>query len=326
MTEQLVYDNQTTAPGLEYLPISSTAFEEGDLVGFNETTGYAVKWADTDGHKFMGTAERATTTSDSQVLVDRRMRVLAGYVGAANGDAGGLPIGGGFTAQTQVGDLVYCSDQDVANCSTSGNEPIGRIASFEASGYGKVRLVPLGYSVSTPTAFDGPLDLGSTLNVAGTFTAEGASTFTGALDVNNAIDQDHALTAAGVATDTDVTINHATADAAAIDASIAQITTNRTGGVASAVRGRITSLSSDTAGVNYACFEGFCTVGEADADHSLLYTRDAMDHLVTVAASGDGGVTVSANGMTADPETDAEAGFVSIQVGTTVYQIPFYAA
>ena len=39
----------------------------------------------------------------------------------------------------------------------------------------------------------------------------------------------------------------------------------------------MTSLAGDTASVTYACFEGFATAGEANADHTLLYTRDAMD-------------------------------------------------
>ncbi len=43
-------------------------------------------------------------------------------------------------------------------------------------------------------------------------------------------------------------------------------------------------------------------------------------------ASGDGGLNVSANGMFKDPEGDTEAGFLKVQVGTTVYEIPIYAS
>ena len=49
-------------------------------------------------------------------------------------------------------------------------------------------------------------------------------------------------------------------------------------------------------------------------------------NLLEVDASGDGGVTVAADGMTADPEGAAEAGYITILVGATGYQIPIYAA
>ena len=54
--------------------------------------------------------------------------------------------------------------------------------------------------------------------------------------------------------------------------------------------------------------------------------RDGGTLLVKAVASGDAGMTVSANGMTADPETDAEAGYIAVDIGGTGYQIPIYAA
>lgn len=44
------------------------------------------------------------------------------------------------------------------------------------------------------------------------------------------------------------------------------------------------------------------------------------------AASGAGGLIVSADGMTANPESDQEAGYLVVRVDTTDYQIPIYAA
>jgi len=52
---------------------------------------------------------------------------------------------------------------------------------------------------------------------------------------------------------------------------------------------------------------------------------DGGSVLFKAVASGDAGATVSANGMTADPETAAEAGFIDILIGSTTYQIPIYA-
>lgn len=43
------------------------------------------------------------------------------------------------------------------------------------------------------------------------------------------------------------------------------------------------------------------------------------------SASGAGGVVVSSDGMQNDPSTDTEAGYISIYVGSTRYEVPFYA-
>lgn len=45
--------------------------------------------------------------------------------------------------------------------------------------------------------------------------------------------------------------------------------------------------------------------------------------------NGEGNInamTVSADGMTADPETATEAGYITITINGTDYQIPIYAA
>mgnify|MGYP003110803835 CR=1 FL=1 len=197
------------------------------------------------------------------------------------------------TAAGSVGDSVYVSGTAGGWSLTPGTfaKAVGIIVSDHAS-TGAVLLQPTGMGGVSRSAMDGTL----------------------------------ALVGAGSMLDLDATINNATAEASAADFSLAQITTNRTAGVASAVKGRVTSLSGDTAGVDYACFEGFCTTGEANADHSLLYSRDAMDNFAKVAASGDAGITVAADGMTKNPESQTEDGYITIEVGTTQYQIPIYAA
>lgn len=55
---------------------------------------------------------------------------------------------------------------------------------------------------------------------------------------------------------------------------------------------------------------------------------DLSDATVTnfVALTDGSGVTVAANGMTASPETAQEAGYITIDIDGTSYQIPIYAA
>ena len=43
-------------------------------------------------------------------------------------------------------------------------------------------------------------------------------------------------------------------------------------------------------------------------------------------ASGAGGVVVSSDGMYRDPESHTEAGYITIRVGSTDYEVPFYAS
>jgi hypothetical protein len=50
----------------------------------------------------------------------------------------------------------------------------------------------------------------------------------------------------------------------------------------------------------------------------------AATTLMTADASGDGGITVSADAMSQDPETASEDGFIAIDVAGTTYEIPFY--
>ena len=68
--------------------------------------------------------------------------------------------------------------------------------------------------------------------------------------------------------------------------------------------------------------------GEISATGSAIELDELTGgaNFVSFPASGNAGVTISANGMTADPETAAEAGYITIDVDGTSYQIPIYAA
>jgi len=61
---------------------------------------------------------------------------------------------------------------------------------------------------------------------------------------------------------------------------------------------------------------------------SLLYCSGdgTFTNFLEVAATGDGGVTVGSDGMNRDPQTHTEDGFITIKVGSTSYEIPFYVA
>lgn len=48
--------------------------------------------------------------------------------------------------------------------------------------------------------------------------------------------------------------------------------------------------------------------------------------LIRASASGAGGIVVSSDGMFKDPQDQAEAGYITIRVGSTDYEIPFYAS
>ena len=53
--------------------------------------------------------------------------------------------------------------------------------------------------------------------------------------------------------------------------------------------------------------------------------RDGGTIYVKAVASGDGGITVSSGGMH-ETLSPVEAGYITIQVGDTTYEIPFYAS
>ncbi len=62
------------------------------------------------------------------------------------------------------------------------------------------------------------------------------------------------------------------------------------------------------------------------ASTSVIRGNANSTNLVLAEASGDLGCTIGADGMTANPENDQEAGYITINVASTSYQVPFYAA
>lgn len=156
------------------------------------------------------------------------------------------------------------------------------------------------------------------------FKVEPRSASEGTITLAGLLVQTSALSAASVAHSTAATVNLASGAAAAISASITTVTTAHTSGVLSAVKAAVTSLAGDTGGV-FACVEMVSTDGGGTTPtHAGLYCASPLDALLYVDATGSGGVVVGA--MTAkSPETDAEAGYISVRVGATRYEIPFYA-
>lgn len=165
------------------------------------------------------------------------------------------------------------------------------------------------------------------IDASGNVNVAGALTVAGTLDVNGTLDLDVGT----VTTDTNgadiaIVVNDADGASKALVASITTVTTAHTSGVLSAVVGKVTSLAGDTGGI-FASFEAQSTDGGGTTPtHVVIYGADAADAFAYAAASGDLGITVSADGMTADPETAQEAGYVTVNVGATAYQIPMYAA
>ncbi|KKL73940.1 hypothetical protein LCGC14_2069890, partial [marine sediment metagenome] len=100
------------------------------------------------------------------------------------------------------------------------------------------------------------------------FAVDGA----GVVDIDGTIDLDTAFgAAAGTAVDVAATSADADGAATGLLVAVEQITNVRTSTRVAGVKSKVTSLTGDTANVDYACFEGAATVGEANADHSFLY-------------------------------------------------------
>jgi len=106
-----------------------------------------------------------------------------------------------------------------------------------------------------------------------------------------------ALTAAGNGYDLDATINHASGAMIALDVSAAQLTTPRTSGTVTGIKSSITSLSGDTAGVDYYAYEAAVTAGEAGADHIAFKVGAGFDAFMDLSscATGEADVVVGAN-------------------------------
>jgi len=59
---------------------------------------------------------------------------------------------------------------------------------------------------------------------------------------------------------------------------------------------------------------------------NLLHGNAVVTNFLLAGATGQMGCTISADGMTANPDADNEAGYITISVQGNSYQIPFYAA
>lgn len=93
------------------------------------------------------------------------------------------------------------------------------------------------------------------------------------------------------------TMNAAAGLAVGLSVTAAQITTARTSSTMTAIKASVTSLTGDTAGVDYYAFEGAVTVGEANADHFLLKQGAGFDWTLdaSAAATTEAGILVASN-------------------------------
>lgn len=159
--------------------------------------------------------------------------------------------------------------------------------------------------------------------VTPTSATAGTTQVVGLLDLNGTLDQDFALTGTGDGANIAGTMTHATQTAEGLDLSIAQLTNARSAGILAALKVATTSLAGDSGGT-YANIYLSHTDGGGTTTHAGIYGDTALDSFATASQSGRLGFTVGA--MTAkSPETDTEAGYISVYVGTTRYEIPFYA-
>lgn len=76
---------------------------------------------------------------------------------------------------------------------------------------------------------------------------------------------------------------------------------------------------------NIATFEQY-QVFSGTPPSFLEFSTAPTNALINAAASGDGGLIVSSDGMFRDPETDTEAGYIKVRINGTVYQVPIYVS
>ena len=130
----------------------------------------------------------------------------------------------------------------------------------------------------------------------------------------------------------DLSINHATQVGVGVDATVVQLTTPRTAGYAAAVRAKVTSLTGDTAGVDYYSFYALDpTVGEANADHIALKVGAGFDTAIDLSAcaTGEADVQVADNLASAFEILQASTSYLkvtttnnveAVTVGKALYQ------
>lgn len=139
------------------------------------------------------------------------------------------------------------------------------------------------------------------------------------------LDETWTLTAAEDAHSVTTTVNLASGAVAGVHSAIATATTVHTAGLISAFKASMTSLAGDTGG-DYVALEIASTDGGGTTPfHSGIYTATPLDALIKVSADGMGAFVLGAT-MTVSPEATAESGYFRVNVGSTVYQVPIYAA
>jgi len=101
---------------------------KGSYVGFSTSTGYVVKWADTANYQWLGIVQRGvtgdTTAAENLVEVDCSGAVEQGVSVT------------GTSAITNVGDLVYASDDNTLTTSAvhgSNVDPIAWVTRWYSS-------------------------------------------------------------------------------------------------------------------------------------------------------------------------------------------------
>jgi len=305
--------------GIQTFPCSSLTAKRGSLIG-RDSNGLAVLWTGTAGERFIGRAV-ASVSAASTIDVDTREIVIRGTYPLENG----INVTGAAAA-TDNGAAVYCGSDNLADSTlTEGSAvAIGEVERWISGALCWIRLKPFAASLGggiltgdlelstggaidingitdgliidadADTVIDSPTDDTLTVKVGGTDVLVITTTL---FNLDIAVDHDVALIAAGAAADIDLTFNHATANGVALDVSAAQITTARTSGTLTAVKAAITSLSGDTAGVDYYAFEAAVTVGAAGADHFAFKQGAGFDETIdsSACATTEAGWLVGAN-------------------------------
>ena len=114
------------------LPVeANTVIYKGALVGINATTGYARPLV--AGDAFAGLAYRKADNSGGSAGA-RNVRLFQGIDIVAT-------ISG--VSQTDVGAVVYASDDATLTLTAAGNSRIGRIVAIEGTDLVRVRLQPV---------------------------------------------------------------------------------------------------------------------------------------------------------------------------------------
>jgi len=284
----------------------------GSLVCLN-SSGYAIAAADTAGNILVGIARETLANT-----------AAAGY--GTSGDisievwrAGVFELVGSGLAITDVGSAVYITDDQTVS-TTAANVYAGIIANIDSATSVWVDITP----ATRPAAY-----------------TSGALSLTGALTLGvNDTGQD--LLAYGATAGSymlwDESEDRLELDGADInlqdgdflqlgDAQDIAITWDGTSlKVSQAIVNSAIEFGVDGAGIDIQLFgdTGGCFWLWDQSIDTVL--RDGGTLFAKAVASGDAGMTVSADGMTADPETAQEAGYVTIDIGGASYQIPIYAA